>query len=76
MIETVAQITAPHFVAGIVLHDDFVVEAAPIVDYMRSRQWGRAQVRSYCKAKGWSVKVIGQKEVSHGDHQTGPGGES
>lgn len=60
MTETLAQINAPHFCAGIVLWDDKVIEAAPIVKYMR--KWSRDQVREYCKSKGWKVSVVYQME--------------
>lgn len=62
MIETLAQIEAPHFSAGIVLFDDVVVEAAPIVGYMKKGKWTRERVRDYCKGKGWRVSVIYQHE--------------
>lgn len=60
MTETLAQIDAPHFCAGIVLWDDKVVEAADIVRYMR--KWSRDRVRDYCKGKGWKVSVVWQME--------------
>jgi hypothetical protein len=56
--EILAAIDAPHFYAGIVLWDDKVVEAAPIVGYMKKQRWTRTRVRDYCKQKGWKVKVI------------------
>ena len=58
MIEILAQIRAPHFTAGIVLWDDQVVEAAPIVGYMKKGRWTRDVVRDYCKRKGWEISVI------------------
>ena len=60
MKETLASIDAPHFNAGIVLWDDLVIEAAPIVRYMR--KWPRDRVRSYCKDKGWTVCVVHELE--------------
>lgn len=54
--ETLAQISAPHFHAGIVLWDDRVIEVAPIVSYMK--RWSRDRVREYCKSKGWKVSVV------------------
>ncbi len=54
--EILASIDAPHFHAGVVLWDDKVIEAAPIVRYMR--QWTRARVREYCRQKGWKVSVV------------------
>lgn len=60
MTETLAQVDAPHFCAGIVLWDDKVVEAADIVKYMR--KWSRDRVRDYCNGKGWKVSVVWQME--------------
>ncbi len=60
MTETLAAIDAPHFFAGVVLWDDRVVEAAPIVKYMR--KWTRDRVRDYCKTKGWKVSVVYQMQ--------------
>lgn len=56
IIEILAQIRAPHFCAGIVLWDNKVVEAAPIVSYMK--RWSRSRVRDYCNTKGWNVSVV------------------
>ena len=58
MIEMLAEIDAPHFNCGIVLQDNRVVEAAPIVAYMKKQRWTRDRVRDYCAAKGWKVSVI------------------
>jgi len=62
MKETLASIDAPHFNAGIVLWDDIVVEAAPIVGYMKKKKWPRDRVRSYCKEKGWPISVVHELE--------------
>jgi hypothetical protein len=62
MRETLAAIDAPHFYCGIVLFDDRVVEAAPIVKYMAKQKWTRDRVRDYCKAKGWRVFVVNETE--------------
>lgn len=62
MIETLATIDAPHFYAGIVLQNDKVIEAAPIVGYMKKQRWSRDRVRAYCKDKGWTVTVVWQME--------------
>lgn len=56
--EILARITAPHFCAGIVLWDDKVVEAAPIVRRMKG--WSRAKVRDHCRDKGWTISVVHQ----------------
>jgi hypothetical protein len=52
MIETLATIDAPHFHAGIVLLDGVVVEAAPIVGYMKKGKWKRDQVRALLRREG------------------------
>ena len=56
VMEVIAQITAPHFCAGIVLLDSEVVHVAPIVKYMLG--WSRDKVRSYCREKKWKVTVV------------------
>jgi len=53
-----AQIKAPHFTAGIVLEDDVVSVAAPIVKYMVG--WHRNYVRDYCQKKRWKISVVKQ----------------
>jgi hypothetical protein len=58
--EILAQVRAPHFTAGIVLWDGRVVEAAPIVGFMK--RWSRDRVRAYCAGKGWKVSVVHQLE--------------
>jgi len=60
MIETLACIDAPHFCCGIVLWDDKVIEAAPIVGYMKKQKWTRDRVRTYCAEKGWKVSVVNE----------------
>jgi hypothetical protein len=56
--EVLARIKADHFTAGVLLFDDVVVEAAPIVGYMKKQKWTRDRVRDYCKAKHWEVSVV------------------
>lgn len=59
-----AQITAPHFVAGIVLSADIVTAAAPIVRYMVG--WDRGRVRSYVARKGWAIRVVNDQSRPEG----------
>ena len=68
VIEILAQIKAPHFTAGIVLWDDEVIEADPIVGYMKKGKWTRSVVRDYCERKGWKVSVIHQIERNDAYH--------
>jgi len=58
LIELLAQIKTDRFTAGIVLRDDRVIEAAPIVKYMKG--WRRSSVRSYCKERRWEVSVVSE----------------
>lgn len=51
-----AQITAPHFCAGLELDDGRVTFAAPIISYMQN--WTRDRVRDYCGARGWSIRIV------------------
>jgi len=50
------QVTAPHFVAGIVLVDEVVVEAAPILRWTIGKD--RAFLSAYFRRKGWKAKII------------------
>jgi hypothetical protein len=58
--QILARITSKYFVAGIVLDDalDQVIDASPIVGYMKKGKWSRGVVRAYCKAKGWEIKLV------------------
>jgi hypothetical protein len=58
VVEILAQIRADKFTAGIVLWDDKVVEAAPIVKYMK--RWSRDRVREYCAKRKWTISVVHQ----------------
>jgi hypothetical protein len=58
MIETLAQINGDKFTAGIVLHDDVVIDAAPVIGYMKRQKWTRGRVREYCRKNGWKVSVV------------------
>jgi hypothetical protein len=63
MSETLAQIKAPHFTAGLLLQDDLVVEAAPIIGYMKKNSWTRDDVRNYCRDKGWTISVVREEAI-------------
>lgn len=57
MTAELARISAPHFVAGVLLDEDGVVtKAPPIVRYMVG--WTRHRLVNYCAEKGWIVQVI------------------
>jgi hypothetical protein len=59
VVEILAQVSAPHFVAGIVLCDDKVTKAAPILRFMRG--WSRDRVRSHCHENNWDIRVVWQR---------------
>lgn len=54
--ETLVSIEAPHFCVGIVARDGKVIEAAPIVRYMKG--WTGREVADYCRKKGWRWEVV------------------
>lgn len=51
-----AQITAGHFVAGILIIRGRVADAAPIVKYMLG--WHANKVKAFCDRKGWQAKRV------------------
>lgn len=54
---TLVRIVAPHFVAGLVLDDrDQVIEAAPILRYMRG--YTADALRAYVARKGWCASRV------------------
>lgn len=54
--EVLIQITAPHFVAGVVAADGRVTEAAPIVGYMVG--WSGARFAAYCANRSWAWQRV------------------
>jgi hypothetical protein len=55
---TLVQISANEFVGGLVLEDNVVTSAAPIVAYMAKQRWTRRRVQDYCRRRGWSFHAI------------------
>jgi hypothetical protein len=53
MLRYLLRISAFHFCADIVLLDNKVVEAEPVVGYMRG--WSRKHVDDYCRQRGWKT---------------------
>lgn len=63
MIEILAQIRASkprQFTAGIVLWNDIVIEAAPVLHFMKRGGWTRDRVRKHCETKGWEISIVHQ----------------
>lgn len=54
--ETLEIIDAPHFHAGLLLRNNVVYKAAPIIKYMVG--WTRPKVVAYVKRKGWSIEDV------------------
>ncbi len=54
--EVLVRVVAPHFVAGMVLENDVVVEAAPILRWAVGR--GMGWLRAYLARKGWRASVV------------------
>jgi hypothetical protein len=54
------------FVAGLVLHNDLVIEGADILNYMRKQRWSKAQVWCYAKSKGWKCLVAHEMLLTEG----------
>lgn len=51
-----AQVTAPHFCAGIVMENDVCTDAAPILRWAVGKP--RAELRQYFARKGWRVSIV------------------
>jgi len=56
MTETLVQITAPHFCAGVVIRRQRVCYTAPILHYMQG--WSLNRIKNYCGGRGWRPEVI------------------
>lgn len=50
------QVTAPHFCAGLVLEDDRVIDAAPILRWAIGK--GRDELRAQLQQKRWKAIVV------------------
>lgn len=50
------RVVAPHFVAGFIVTNDRVTEAAPIIRYLVG--WESKRVRDYIARKGWRASVV------------------
>lgn len=49
-------VTAPHFVAGLILENDICVHAAPILKWTVG--WTRDELRNWFRFKGYSARVL------------------
>ena len=55
-IEMLVAVDAPHFYAGIVLTDDVVTRAAPILKWTIGKR--RTWLADYFRQKGWKASVV------------------
>jgi hypothetical protein len=54
--DTLVQITAPHFCAALVMRNDRVISAAPILRWTKGKS--RSWLRERFKALGYSAHVV------------------
>lgn len=52
------RVVAPHFVAGFIVEDGHVVQAADIIRYMEWRRWSVDRARDYIRRKGWKATIV------------------
>lgn len=62
MLESLARIVAPHFVAGIIMSGDRCIRAAPILAWATGRD--AAYLRAYFHDKGWEASILPEKELT------------
>jgi len=58
--EILVRVVTPYYVAGIVLSNDTVIAAAPILKWTigKKREW----LRRYFNDKGWKASVVVERE--------------
>jgi hypothetical protein len=54
------QVTAPHFCAGIIVADGFIIKAAPILRWAHNRSLNSFE--DHCVKKGWGVILISEPQ--------------
>ena len=69
--ETLWRIEAPHFVAGLIVKNDRITEAAPILRWAIVRSWSKTKV--YMKGKGWHGCPCSIASDPSGDDRGGRG---
>ena len=50
------RIESHYFVVGVIITDEIVVRAPPIVKYMKG--WSVQRVTNYCEKKGWKMTKL------------------
>lgn len=41
----------------VVLHNNRVSKAPPVLHFMATNRWTQAQVETYCRERGWSYRI-------------------
>jgi hypothetical protein len=60
MKETLVQVTAPHFCAGLVLWGDHCIDAAPILRWAIGKE--RSYLSAYFKRKRWRAIILKDRD--------------
>lgn len=56
------RIESSYFVAGLIVSDKgFVIDAAPILNWMKGKRW--SDMKRYCINKGWSGLPVKSEEL-------------
>jgi hypothetical protein len=68
-VEILAQINGIHahgkpFSVGVVLWDDIVIEAAPLVGYMKQQRWNRDRARAHCAERAGKSRSSGKRSAA------------
>jgi len=58
VIETLLQITGPHFAAGVVARDGRVIQTAPILARVIRNGMSGGDVAAQCRKMGWSWEIV------------------
>lgn len=56
MADLLVRVVAPHFVAGMILRDDTIVSAAPILRWTIGKR--RVWLSRYFRRKGWTATIL------------------
>lgn len=51
------RVSAPHFCAGLEIHDGKIAIAAPIIAWMKKNKMTEEQIVAYCIKKKWDCQI-------------------
>lgn len=63
MRETLYQVTAPHFTAGVVVYSGVINKTAPILKWAKGKDL--VEFKKYAKSQGWTVERVNREEKGH-----------